>query len=711
MVEEGYTLVVAEKPDAAQRIAEALGEAGVVKRKWVGGSSYLEIAREGKKILVVPASGHLYTLTQRRGGRDYYPVFTYHWVPKYMAERGASRIRDIIDLIGKLSGGAGEFINAADYDIEGSLIGYTILKYACGGKEEVAKRMKFSTLTPEELQTAYDNLMPHLDFELAEAGQTRHEVDWLYGVNLSRALIISAFKLSGRHTILSVGRVQGPTLKLIVQREADIRSFVPTPYWEVAATAEVDGHNYPLKFEEEKVGRKTEAEEAQRRCAGKLGEVINVEEKSIHRPPPEPFDLGTLQKESYRFFGYTPRRTLDIAERLYLDALISYPRTSSQKLPPTINYRGIFEGLSKYARYMKQARIFLAMRELKPNEGRKEDAAHPAIYPTGKHLERELTSDEANIYDLIVKRFIATFSTPSIRLSQKVTVKCEGYNFFLHGRRMVAEGWIAFYEPYVEAEEVVIPPLEVGQKILLKSVEGLLRYTEPPARYNPASLLREMEENEIGTKATRAQIIDTLYERGYVYGERIVATDLGFAVIATLDRYCPEITAVEMTRDLEEKMDRIERGEEKRISVLIDSVERLKPVLARLKTREKDVGADLAEAIQAEALRRRMVGPCPDCGTGSLLILRSRKTRKQFVGCTNYFKGLCKRALPLPQTARVTPTERACKACGWPIILLKWTNRRPFYSCINPGCPSKAAEQAMDTKTTPQPKVAEERLE
>jgi len=706
LVEDGYTLVVAEKPDAAQRIAEALGEAGAVKKKGTKGSLYFETVRGDERVLVVPASGHLYTITQRRGGRNYYPVFTYHWVPKYLVERKDTRSREIIALLGQLSGSAHTFVNAADYDIEGSLIGYTLLKYACGGKEGVAKRMKFSTLTVEELQAAYENLMPHLDFELAEAGQTRHEVDWLYGVNLSRALTLSALKLNKKHTTLSVGRVQGPTLKLIVQREAEIRSFVPTPYWEVMATAEIDGREYPLRFEEERVGKKAEAEEIQRQCSGKLGEVINVDEKTIQRSPPEPFDLGTLQKESYRFFGYAPRRTLDIAERLYLDALISYPRTSSQKLPPTINYRGILEGLSKNARYAKPSQALMALGELKPHEGKKEDAAHPAIYPTGKLPERELTADEAKVYDIVVKRFMATFSTPAIRLSQKVTVKCGEYNFFLQGRRIVEEGWTAFYEPYVEAEEVVIPRLEVGREILLKSVESLPRYTEPPPRYNPASLLKEMEENEIGTKATRAQIIETLYERGYVYGERMRATDLGFAVIDTLDRYCHEITSVEMTRDLEDKMNRIERGAEERGDVLVNSVERLRPVLSRLKSRERDVGSDLAGAIHAEALRKRTVGPCPDCGTGSLLILRSRRTGKRFIGCSNYFNGLCKRSLPLPQTARVTPTDKVCKVCGWPMIMLKWANRRPFYSCINPNCPTKVAEHGSESGTR-QPKLAE----
>ncbi|MEM3737165.1 MAG: DNA topoisomerase I [Candidatus Bathyarchaeia archaeon] len=699
----GYTLIVAEKPDAARRIAEALGEGERFERRVEGGFPYFEVVRDDRRIVVVPASGHLYTVAQKIGGRNYYPVFTYRWVPKYMAERGASKTKGIINLITRLSEEADTFINAADYDVEGSLIGYTILKYACGGKEEVAKRMKFSTLTTEELRAAYDHLMPHLDLELVEAGRTRHEVDWLYGVNLSRALTLSASKVNKRHTTLSIGRVQGPTLKYIVKREAEIRSFVPTPYWEIESTATLGDRDYPLKFEEEKVWRKRDAEEIQRQCTGKTGVIMDVEEKTVQRSPPEPFDLGSLQREAYRFFGYSPRRTLDIAERLYLDALISYPRTSSQKLPPTINYRGILRDLSKNAAYAKKAEVLLAARELKPNEGKKEDAAHPAIYPTGKPPARELTGEETKLYDLIVKRFMATFGAPAVRLSQKVTIKLGNYNFFLNGRRILAEGWTAFYEPYVEAEEVVIPSLSVGQEVKLKSVKAIQRYTEPPARYNPASLLKEMEDNGIGTKATRAQIIDTLYERGYIYGERIVATELGFTVIDAIDKYCPEVTSAEMTRELEAKMDDIEKGVEDGVSVLVDSVDRLKSVLARLKLHEVYLGADLAEAIEAEALRKRTVGPCPDCRTGSLLILRSRRTGKRFIGCTNYFKGLCSRALPIPQRAKVTPTDKTCKTCGWPLLAIKWTGRRLFHSCINPECPAKSAERGEKGETVSRP--------
>jgi DNA topoisomerase-1 len=199
-----------------------------------------------------------------------------------------------------------------------------------------------------------------------------------------------------------------------------------------------------------------------------------------------------------------------------------------------------------------------------------------------------------------------------------------------------------------------------------------------------------MEENNLGTKATRAEIIETLYERGYIREERMVATDLGFAVVNSLGRYCPSIVSVELTRMLEEKMERIEQSLERRGSVLREAVQELKPILAQLKRVEEALGVELSEAIRAEMLRRRIIGPCPQCGTGRLIILRSRRTGKRFIGCTNFFTGKCNKALPLPQKGSVTPTEKTCKTCNWPIIVYKTAGRRPFQFCINPECPSKA---------------------
>ena len=295
----GHTLIIAEKFDAAERIASALSLDGPPVKKTYRGIPYFEFRRNGRKFVVAAAMGHLYTVTQERGGRDYYPVFTFRWAPRHLAERGARKVKTVIAAIERLGKKASEFINATDYDVEGSLIGYMVLKYACGGKEHEAKRMKFSTLTPEELNQAFENLMPRLDFELAEAGRTRHEVDWLYGVNLSRALILSVTKQTNKHFTLSIGRVQGPTLKLLCEREYEINSFVPTPYWEIKAKASVGGSIFELEYEVDRLWSREEAEAVVSACKGKIGRVVQVSEREVRRLPPEPFDLGSLQREAY----------------------------------------------------------------------------------------------------------------------------------------------------------------------------------------------------------------------------------------------------------------------------------------------------------------------------------------------------------------------------------------------------------------------------
>ncbi|MEM3464700.1 MAG: DNA topoisomerase I, partial [Candidatus Bathyarchaeia archaeon] len=427
---EKYTLIITEKPDAAQRIASALDAKGKTSKKEENGVPYY-VAKRDRDIVVVPAIGHLYTVTGERSERNYYPVFNFKWVPRYLAERGAKQIRTWLETISKLAKDADMFIDACDYDTEGSIIGYCILKYACGNKESVSKRMKYSTLTKEELEKSYNELLPHLDFALIEAGRTRHEVDWLYGVNLSRALTIAARDWSGKYATLSTGRVQGPTLRFLIAREKAIRSFVPTPYWEIKAEIEIDGKTFEAEYEKEVIETKREANMILSECKGKNGEVEKIEVKQFQQLPPTPFDLGTLQSEAYSLFGYTPMRTSDIAQRLYLDALISYPRTSSQKLPPTINYEEILKNLGKAPEYKKLAAELLAKPELKPKEGKKEDPAHPAIYPTGNLPERILSDQERNLWDLVVRRFMAVFEEPAIRQSMKVHINVNGHHFYL----------------------------------------------------------------------------------------------------------------------------------------------------------------------------------------------------------------------------------------------------------------------------------------
>jgi len=685
---ENYTLIITEKPDAAQRIASALDLQGKAMRREEKGVPYF-VAKRDKDIIVVPAIGHLYTVAEERRGRSYYPVFSFKWVPRHVAERGAKQIRTWLEAISKLASNADTFIDACDYDIEGSIIGYCILKYTCGNKENISKRMKYSTLTREELQKSFAELLPHLDFALIEAGRTRHEVDWLYGVNLTRALTIAAKNWSGKYATISTGRVQGPTLRFLVAREKAIRCFVPTPYWSIKAEVDIDGAVFEADFEKQIIEIKKEANAVVEACKGKDGKIEKIEVKKFQQMPPTPFDLGALQSEAYSLFGYTPLRTLNIAQRLYLDALISYPRTSSQKLPPAINYEEILRNLNKAPEYRKLTAELLAEKELKPNEGKKEDPAHPAIYPTGNLPERVLDESERRIWDLVVRRFMAVFGEPALRQSVKACININDFRFYLRGRQTLKEGWLHFYEPYVRAEEVVLPPITEGQSVKIRKIVLEDKFTKPPPRYNPGSLLKKMEEAEIGTKATRAGIIQTLYDRKYVRDERIVVTDLGFEVTELLKRHCPTVVSIKLTRDLEEKMNKIQLNSEKRENVLLSVVEILKPVVEELKIQEKVIGEQLSNAIKRAKLEERVIGTCPICNTGKLMTLYSRKTGKRFIGCTNYFKNACKAAFPLPQRGTVKPLGKNCRGCGWPIVQVRMKGRRPWTLCFNPQCPLK----------------------
>jgi len=687
-----YTLIITEKPDAASRIASALDYAGKAEKKLDSGVPYYVVKRSGD-IVVVPALGHLYTVASKKRGERGYPVFDFQWVPRYLAERGAARIRTWLKVISKLAENADKFIDACDYDIEGSIIGYSILKYACGSKENVAQRMKYSTLTKEELEKSYAEPLSSLDFALIEAGLARHEVDWLYGINLSRALTAAAKNCSGKYATLSTGRVQGPTLKFLETRERSIKCFVPTPYWSIKAKVKIGGAVFEVEYEKNPVETKAEAEAVIDSCKGRDCEIEKVERKEFQQKPPLPFDLGSLQSEAYRLFRYTPMRTSSIAQRLYLDALISYPRTSSQKLPPAIGYQTILKKLGGAPEYRKEAAELLAKPELKPTEGKKQDPAHPAIYPTGNLPDRALNSAESNVWDLVVRRFMAIFGEPAVLQSVKVTISINGNRFQLNGRRTLEEGWLRFYKPYVKSEDAILPPMEEGQKISVKQVVLEDKFTAPPPRYNPSSLLRRMEKEEIGTKATRAGIIQTLNDRKYIREERIVVTDLGFEVVDVLKKYCPAVVSLELTRKLEERMNDIQEGRETRENVLRDAIEILKPVTEQLKENEQGIGARLSQAIMKAKLEERIIGACPVCKKGKLVILRSKKTGKRFVGCTNYFEGTCKTAFPLPQKGLAKPSGNVCKNCGWHTVRIWMKGKRPWNLCLNPECPAKTQDK------------------
>jgi DNA topoisomerase-1 len=703
----GKVLVICEKPTAAERVAEALDEMGKPRAFREMAVPYFVAKLGSLELTVVSALGHLFTLAQRSGSWTY-PIFDIQWVPAYTVDK-ESRTKNFVEAIGKLSVGAEEYISACDYDVEGSLIAYTILLYICGEESlKRARRMKFSTLTRRDLKKAYEERMPTLDFPMIYAGKARHEVDFLFGINLSRALTLSVKRATGNYKTLSTGRVQGPTLNFIKEREEEIRAFVPEPYWIIEAETIIEGKKYPLEYSEPRIPARSQAEEVVNACRGAEGAITEINSRSITQAPLAPFNLGDLQREAYSLFKYSPRTTLNAAEQLYLGALISYPRTSSQRIPPSIDIKGILNGLAQESDYRRLTQQLLSKPSLRPRQGAKDDPAHPAVHPTGNLPEGKLTPVQSRLFDLVVRRFMAALGDPAVLRSVRADVDVKGHLFYLRGRQTEYSGWMEFYSPYLRREEVVLPPLKVGQRVPVSKLEAVQKFTSPPSRFNPSSLLKLMEDAEIGTKATRTEIIDTLFRRGYVAGESIDMTDLGFAIVETIGKYCPAILSVEMTRELEQDMDLIQLGKREAEAVVVEAVETLKPILEEFKAKEKLIGVELNTALRVSQSKENILGSCPTCKTGIIRIVKNRNTGKRFAGCSNYLKG-CRTSYPLPQAGKIEPTGKSCPVCGAPIIKAFIRGKRFMTFCINFDCPSKKSRRQELGATVPHMQQAKDR--
>lgn len=682
------TLIIAEKPTSAKRIAEALAEDGRPEKRVKRGVAYYVFFRDGEKHCVVPSVGHLYGLAPAHSRWDY-PVFDIAWKERCEIDPKAKYVRAYLANIKELAQEADRYINASDYDIEGATLGYNILRFACGVED--AGRMRYSTLVRDDLIRAYENASPTLDWDQINAGIARHYLDFYWGVNLTRALTLALNKAARLgFKILSTGRVQAPTLAILAEREKEIESFKPTPFWQIRAEIDCEGHLIEGWFERDRLWEREEAERVVKGCEGRSAVVASITRRRYRPAPPTPLSLTDLQVEAYRAFGFTPDRALNIAQSLYEMAAISYPRTASQKLPPQIGYRAILSSVASLRDYRGLAEELLGRKKLKPKEGRKKDPAHVAIYPTTEP-PKKLTSEQSRLYDLIVRRFMATFGRPAVRESMKVAVRVGDFSFIVTGRRTIEENWYRFYKPYVKLEETPLPDLKEGQELTVRRVELIEKQTQPPKRYTPASLVRELESRGIGTKATRAEIIRTLFNRGYIKGRSIRITELGRGVVNTLRLYCPRILSEELTREFERKMDLIMQGKLNVDRVLDDCKAVLKDILAEFRSKEEGIGEYLAREVKKA--ERPMLGPCPRCGDGVLLVVYSRRTRRRFVGCTGYFKKKCSFTLPLPQRGKLDSLGDKCKGCGYPIVMIQERGRRPWRYCINPDCPTKNARR------------------
>ncbi|HEU5121031.1 MAG TPA: DNA topoisomerase [Candidatus Nitrosocosmicus sp.] len=814
-----------EKPSAAKRICQALNSTRSLDTKeskkdnrlkngsynlLKSGSSFLSaLDRKGHNYIICHALGHLYVLADSKVKGKAFPIFDPVWVPlSHQSNKSTSakflkyKIEKILKEISDLSKNATGFIHACDYDQEGEVIGYNILQFACGKKYDGSKRAKFSTLTDEEITKSFENLLPP-NLSLKDAGITRHTIDFIYGINFSRILTNFIKKYSDqsigkRFVQLSIGRVQGPTLAFVVERENEIIKHIPIPYWNVIADfvrggvvvekeklkiastgrASVSGLNisdfirtiyFPQKIESKDTAIRVVEE-----CRDQFGTVTFAKTFKTPIKPPYPFNLGDLQREAFRIFRFTPSYTLSLAEKLYLAALISYPRTSSQKLPPTINYKNIINNISSFDKPASQSQgdknIYNAQRKLSlkeichklltkpqttslsPNEGKENDPAHPAIYPTGERPKKALEQSESKLFDLIIRRFLSTFGTDA-EVSQttlNITVK-EKYIFKSDEKKILSKGWIEFYDPYFDYSTFAtnssnLSILKINDKLRNIEIEILEKSTQPPPRYNQSTLLQKMEKEKIGTKATRSEIINTLFKRNYVYnfssldreddnvdlqqqqqqgsknsvklesksdsdskGNNTIAyrrtgirpTQLGISLINSMQKYVPSIVSTGLTRTMEEHLTSIESGENSSDFVIRQAQTMVKKGIESFVKNQTDIGKEISASLkndsqalgfESKKTRITVIGRCPVCRNGNLIIKSSAKTKKRFAGCSNYLSQKCTVTAALPRKGIIRGTEKVCDRCKWPIILATGINEGKKYQwrlCLNSECPLK----------------------
>jgi DNA topoisomerase-1 len=683
-------IIIAEKPDAALRIASALAEKDLRSKKSKYGVQYWEFQRDGKEHIVVSAVGHLFNLKQVEKGCGYPVLDNIEWVPSFMAAKKSSFSERYFNTIKEVAKNNKEYdlVSACDLDEEGSLIAERIIRLIF--RKDDARRMKFSTLVRSDLTDAYDNMMPHLDWGNILAGETRHYLDYFYGINTSRALMSSIKKASKRFAILSAGRVQAPTLVLLADREMEIRNFVPQPYWQLQLILSIDGNEFVALYEKERIWDKKEAEGIFEKCKDKPAIVDDIKKKKYVQPPPLPFNITSLQTEAYRLFGFSPQYTMSIAQKLYTSAYISYPRSSSEKIPEQLGYRQILEALSKFKNYERLCKTLLMLPNLKPKEGEKIDAAHYAIVPTQEVPQdiKYLSGPAQKIYDLICRRFLALFAKNAIRENMEVVIDVDGNKFLASGRRTLEKGWMEFYGPYAKFDELILPDLKEGDELNVKNLEILDKKTSPLPRYSQASIIKEMERLELGTRATRGLILQTLYDRNYITDKIIRVTDLGLSMASVIKKYVPDFADEKLTRKFEKDLEEIMLGKEKKEKVLDEAKVAVTKICEEFRQHEDEIGKELGEAIIKMQDVKSVLGKCPSCGK-DLKVMFSPKTRKYFVGCTGYKDG-CRTSYPLPHGASFQRMDKVCDKCKTPIIKVIRRGRRPFNMCLDTHCETKA---------------------
>ena len=632
-------LVLAEKFSAARRLAQILS-VGKTENVRAEGFSYFQFSKGDDRFVIFPLRGHVVEID--------YPAEMHDWketdldllidLEPVRQESPAS----LHDTLRRLADDTDEVILATDYDREGELIGVEALETLRARRPDLpARRARFSAMAPSEVRRSFETLTEP-DWALAQAAAARQRIDLAWGAVLTRFLTVEC---ASERQVLSAGRVQTPTLGLVVEREREREDFVARPFWNVVLVSGTP------PFEATAVGGPfwdREAAKAIVALAGLGGGTATVErvERTEHREsPPAPFNTTSLLAKASRD-GISASRAMLAAQDLYVHGEISYPRTDNTVYPPSLPVRDILGRLvdSPYGAY---ATRLLAQPSLEASRGPISTTDHPPVHPTAAPAKRR-DSVRSRIYDLIARRFLATLSPASVTAVTEVRLTVGDSAFLATGRTILDPGW---REILPEAERLVeLPPVAQGESIPIMELRITEDRTKPPPLHTQGSLLLAMQRLDLGTKSTRHEILDLLFRRQFVTGRSMRSTAAGRALVDALARYGPHVTSAEMTRHLEERMTAIAEGQATLEDVVGESRGALHAVVAELRSHRDSLSRWLRDATFLE----KDYGPCAACAEGRMVRRRARNGWA-FLGCSRY--PACKHRLRLNGLGQRLPWE------------------------------------------------------
>jgi len=629
------TLVIVESPSKAKVISKYLGS----------------------KYKVIASVGHVRDLPKSRLAVDTKNNFE----PEYINIRGKA---SIINELKKEAQAASSVLLATDPDREGEAISWH-LAYLLGIDPSTDCRVTFNEINKETVQEAIKNPRP-IDLSLVDAQQARRVLDRLVGYQISPLL----WKKVQRG--LSGGRVQSAALKLICDRENEINAFVPEEYWYIAADfgnefiadlAKIDG-------KKAKVNNAAEADAIEADLAAGTYDVTDVKEGKRNTKPYAPFTTSSMQQDASIKLGFQTGKTMQIAQQLYegvslkgigARGLITYIRTDSVRISVQAKAAAISYIKKTYGDQYAGNNFYA-------NKNKAMQDAHEAIRPSDVTLDPEsikdsLTSDQYKLYSLIWKRFLASQMAPAVYDTVAVDIKNGKYEFRANGSRLVFDGWRKVYPTKSDDKEVKVPAIKAGDRLEIEKLIKEQKFTQPPARYTEAGLVKEMEEKNIGRPSTYASIIGVLVARRYIKREKkaLVPTKLGFDVIGILQVYFADIVDVAFTGEMEDNLDKVELGEREWRSVIADFYEGF--------SKELEIADKEVERIEKEVVLSDEV--CELCGRP--MAIKEGRFGK-FLACTGYPE--CKNTKPI-----VKSTGVKCPECGRDIVEKKSRRGKIFYGC------------------------------